>query len=418
MSSDQATPASSSSPGLALPARSRERKPSIVTLGAGLFSIEIKNDKSESKSFQALPKVMQDLHGKELEATYLDLSDPAKRQQKTLTHNDEVMSLSFSSDGESLVAGGEDCEVILWNIPDKTRLMEVKCGHPVKAVAYAPNGKHIAAGDEDGTITLWDITSKAEVATAQVNGSVLSMAISSSPDFLAVGTTDKVVTLFSLPGLDEIAVLNHDGDVRSLSFSPDGKTLAGGGGTDNMHGLMTKKSTENKMKTVIWQVDMVGDNCKHLGTIESNDVVHTVAFSPSGELLATGCEGRQISLLLVNKNFEKTGDLLCPAGVRSISWSPDSHFLASCGEDMQVSVWDLLTEKVIFQLPKAKDWLCAVAFSPARTKELWIASCGFGCKDVSLCPVSLCLLSEQPVTEDGAPRRRFSMGGCKPGILP
>ena len=71
----------------------------------------------------------------------------------------------------------------------------------------------------------------------------------------AVGTTHKEVFLFSIPSLDPIAELTHGGDVNSLSFSRDGKTLAGGGGTDDMHGLMTKKSnsgeTNHHMKVVL-----------------------------------------------------------------------------------------------------------------------------------------------------------------------
>jgi WD40 repeat protein len=399
---------------LTVPAgKADNRKKTIVTLGAGLFSITVKADKSgypPEHNFKHMPHIMRELHGEELESFYLDTSDPKLRQQVSLQHKDEVMSLAFSSDACKVVAGGEDKKVILWSIEDQKPLMEMKMDHSVRAVAYAPSELHIAGGDEDGTIVVWDCNTKEEAATAQVEGSVMSMAMSSRTDFLAVGTSAKTVTLYSVPQLEEIVSLHHDGDVRSLCFSPDGKMLAGGGGTDKMHGLMTHKDASHKMKSVLWQVDSIGDNCQHLGTIESDDIVHCVSFSPSGEVLATGGEGRTISLLLVRNNFEKTGDLTCPAGVRSISWSPDSHFLASGGEDMQVSVWDLLTEQVVFQLPKAKDWLCAVAFSPARTKELWIATCGFGSDAVDLFPVTMRLLTEQPLQADGAPKRRNSLG--------
>jgi WD40 repeat protein len=393
-----------------------------VSLGAGLFNISVSDTShTKFKERKALQNIMQDLHGKELEAFYLDMSDSCVRQLQSLPHEDEVMSLAFSPDGDYLLAGGEDCEFVMWDVAGKVRKMVYKVGNPIKAVAYSPDSRYLAAGDEDGSVMLWDTKSstsafwdsesKAAPSDTTVDGVVMSLAMSSSPDFLAVGTSAKMVVLLSLPDMEEIAHLVHDGDVRSLSFSPDGRTLAGGGGTDEMHGLMTKKLDSHKMKTVLWKVSTIGDDCSQLGTVLSDDIVHAVAFSPSGELLATGGEGKVISLLLVQKSFEQAGTLICPAGVRSISWSPDSHFLASGGEDMQISVWDLLTEQVIFQLPKAKDWLCAVAFSPARTRELWIASCGFGQNAVDLCPVSLKLLSEQPLQADGAPKRRNSVGG-------
>jgi len=343
----------------------------------------------------------------------LDISDAAKRQRVSLAHKDDVMTLAFSADGCSVVAGGEDGEVVLWNVQDATRLLEVKLRHAVRAVAFAPNDRHIVSGGEDGTVTVWDTTSKAEVADVQLEGVVMALAMTSSPDLLAVGTSAKSVTLFAVPSLTEIVTLSHDGEVRSLSFSPDGKMLAGGGGTDFHHGLMTKKLDASMMKTVVWQVASSGAGCCHLGTVACKDIVNTVSFSPSGELLASGGEGGVISLMLVKSNFKQTSELHCPAGVRSISWSPDSHYLASGGEDKQVSVWDLLTEQVIFQLPKAKDWLCSVAFSPARTKELWIGMCGFGSNAVELVPVSLCLVAEQPLQGDGSPKRRNSVGVSK-----
>merc|ERR1712159_262132 len=112
----------------------------------------------------------------------------------------------------------------------------------------------------------------------------------------AIGDTDKRVTVVAVEGLEEIAEMRFDGDVRSLSFSPCGTMLVGGGGNDNHHGLMTNKSQElHQMKTIVWKVAMEGENCAYLGTCSFTDIVHAVAFSPSGMWLAVGCENRAIS---------------------------------------------------------------------------------------------------------------------------
>lgn len=189
--------------------------------------------------------------------------------------------------------------------------------------------------------------------------------------------------------MEEIAELSHDGDVRSLSFSPDGRMLAGGGGNDDFGGLMTKKDQETgAMKTVLWQVAAKTDECKYLGAILFNDVVHAVAFSPSGKLLAVGGEDAAITVLLVDRDFEKASELRCLAGVRCLGWSSQSRFLASAGEDMQVTVWDVMAEEVVFQLPKAQDWYSGVAFHP---KDSWLASCGFSGNAVTLHPVDFAI---------------------------
>lgn len=66
---------------------------------------------------------------------------------------------------------------------------------------------------------------------------------------------------------------------------------------------------------------------------------------------------------------------------RCLAWSAESRFIASGGEDLCVFVWDLLSERIVLQLPRARDWLCSVAFSEDNK---WLACCGFGSSCVAL----------------------------------
>jgi WD40 repeat protein len=133
-----------------------------------------------------------------------------------------------------------------------------------------------------------------------------------------------------------------------------------------------------------------------MGNITFDNIVHAVSFSPSGKVLAVGGETNEIAMLMADDNFEKKSSLICSAGVMTLSWSPDSSFLASGGEDMQITVWSLRTDQVSFKLPKVRDWYCSVAFSPSMQ---WIATCGFGCKDVVLHPISFTVDSAAPESD-------------------
>lgn len=85
--------------------------------------------------------------------------------------------------------------------------------------------------------------------------------------FPAQGTTAAKVVLISARDLQRVIELRHDAHVNGLSFSPDGATLAVAAGTDNMCGLMTKKSAMRVMGTVIWGVSAVTADCKCLGAL-------------------------------------------------------------------------------------------------------------------------------------------------------
>jgi len=369
-----------------------QRRPSnaaVIDLGSNAsgFSIKVKNlgKKADEKTLHThiqRKTIADSLLG--LSFLSSDMSQDSTSKKLELLHEDEVMGIAWSPDGKFLISGGEDCCTVLWDVINNERVLEVRFQTAVKAVAYSPSGEYIAAGDEESFVYVWRTDTREQVGNANVDGAILSVALCSKPDLIAVGTTEKKVMLMTLPDFEEIADLRHDGHVHCLSFSPDSSILAGGGGTDDMHGLMTNKTDTHQMKTVVWSIGLEGSECKYLGQIAFPDIVRAAAFSPSGKLLAVGGESRHITMLVVHNDFEKASELPCPAGVNSLSWSNDSHYLASAGEDMQISVWDLIKETVMFQYPKIKDWYCAVAFSP--TYE-WIASCGFGAKEVTLYPI-------------------------------
>jgi len=323
----------------------------------------------------------------------------AKKETIHLKHDDDVLSLAFSSDGNCLVAGGEDSTLIVWRLDRNERLMEFSMESAISAVAFSRTGQHVVAGTMDSSVSSLHVPSARVMGQHAVEGQVLCVTIGSvSGELLAVGTTAKQVTLMTVPKLDVLAILWHEGHVRSLSFSSDGSMLAGGGGTDDMHGLMTRKPDGHAMQTVIWRLSGLAADITCIESIPCDDIVHAVKFSPCGRLLAVGSENKVLAIMVVVENFATGSEFVCPAGVRCIAWSPDSQYLASGGEDMQITVWDVCAEELAFQLPKVTDWYCALAFSPNGS---WLASCGFSNTDVTLHPVHLSKPEETPAkTQD------------------
>jgi WD40 repeat protein len=73
-------------------------------------------------------------------------------------HTDQVRSVTFSSDGTSLVSGSDDKTVKLWDV-QTGGVVKTFCGHTgsVLSVSIAFNHTTIASGSDDRTVCLWDI---------------------------------------------------------------------------------------------------------------------------------------------------------------------------------------------------------------------------------------------------------------------
>ncbi|MBO8152922.1 MAG: PQQ-binding-like beta-propeller repeat protein [Candidatus Marinimicrobia bacterium] len=112
----------------------------------------------------------------------------------------------------------------------------------------------------------------------------------------------------------------HSGEVRSVAFSPDGNLLASGSSD------RTVKVWDNSNGSLLW-------TGQHSGT------VYSVSFSPDGNLLASGSSDNTVKVW-----DSSNGSLLWTGqhsyAVSSVSFSPDGNLLASGSSDRTVKVWD------------------------------------------------------------------------------
>ena len=240
----------------------------------------------------------------------------------------------------------------------------------VQQTAFSPDGKLLAAAYGDGYVRLWNpVTGQPVGAPLPVDtgsgGSVLGVAFSPDGTLLATAGSDGTVRLWNPANRQAIgAPLPADpaGSVISMTFSPDGKLLA----TADTDGYLRLWDPATRQP--------VGARVRASTSSASRGIVNSVngvAFSPDGELLATGDQGGYVRLWNpATRQAVGTPFLAAPnGGVYWLAFSPDGT-LAAAGEDGTVRLWNPGTRQAIGAPLRAAPGpgggcgVCGVAFSP------------------------------------------------------
>jgi WD40 repeat protein len=288
----------------------------------------------------------------------------------TLTnHTDEVTSVAFSPDRQTLASSSRDETIILWDVASGEGRLTLR-GHAsrVESVAFSPDGQSLASAscgafDEEqsgrcvqGEIILWDVASGARQATLQGHTDlVTSVAFSPDGQTLASGSGsgDGSIILWEVTTRQSKTTLKgHTWNVSSVAFSPDGHTLASSGG------VLTEPG-----EIILWDLE----TRQRYANLEGHaSRVNSVAFSPDGQTLASGSVDDSIILWNVASGKPIGQPLAAHTSfVLSVSFSPDGKTLVSGDRNKTIILWDITTEaRVEEQLQGHIGSVNSVAFSP------------------------------------------------------
>ncbi len=138
----------------------------------------------------------------------------------------------------------------------------------------------------------------------------------------------------------------HSAPVYSVAFSPDGQMMATG-------------SWDTTVK--LWDVR----TRKQLRSLTGHTLfVNAIAFSPDGKLLASGSSDTSVKLWDVATGSELASLNEHTSAVTSLAFSPDGKLLASGGEDKKIRLWDVNERKAVGLLSGHTRDVYSVAFSP------------------------------------------------------
>jgi WD40 repeat protein len=319
----------------------------------------------------------------------LETEDLVVEPQVLRGHERGVWSVAFSPDDRWLATGSDDGSAGLWDVAASLAQRGVLRGHegPLTSVAFSPDSRWLATGSWDTTVRLWDVAASLALSDAQEpatdlqtatpmdavwvlrghESGVTSLAFSPDGRWLATGSDDSSVRLWDVsallaqkegqglnrgeqamdPAIEPIVLLRHGAGVTSVTFSPDGRWLATGSWDDIAR---------------LWDLAALDDKSAQAGDVtpEARELrghenpVTSVAFSPDGRWLATGGGGWDDTVrlwdleLLLNIEAEATPPVNevqvlrgHAAAISSVTFSPDSHWLATGSLDDTARLWDL-----------------------------------------------------------------------------
>lgn len=247
-----------------------------------------------------------------------------------------LWNVAVSSDGYLLAAVGQKGTVLLFDAESGELLKSFQGHEPDKGdvwgVAFHPDNKWLVTGGEDGQIIFWDLSDRKKIlrcSTEEVHrwsapAEVYGLALSPDGNLLASGGTDKnIITIWDVNTGDVLQILKgHEGNVFGLGFSPDGERLA---------------SASYDKTAIIWNLE----TGEPLHILKGHlDKVVRVAFHPNGGILATSSLDKSVRLWDVESG--EAIDILNGHGSKifGLAFFDSGRRLVSASHDRTLRIWD------------------------------------------------------------------------------
>jgi RNA polymerase sigma factor (sigma-70 family) len=279
----------------------------------------------------------------------------------------DVLSLVFSADGKKLASVKAGGVAIIWDVATgkavKTiggALGEVKEISSVLSVQFTPDGQTIVAGHEDKTVWLWMADGKVVTDNGEYSFKerleklqqpfVTGLAI--SPDGKSLILADEEMLSMADVATGKVLwkalwIIKISKDIRGgrIAFSPDGKLLA---------------SEDNERRVAVFDAS----TGKVVHSLESEKGTgQGVAFSPDGKLIATG-EDKAVNLWDVTTGKRVRSVQGRNGKVACVTFSPDGKMLVAGSADGVLRLHDVNGGSVVVTIHAHKAGISSVAFSP------------------------------------------------------
>ncbi len=258
-------------------------------------------------------------------------------------HEGEVFSCAYAPDGRTVLSGGWDGHLRLWDAADGSPLAAVPTGpKPLSFCGHTPDGRSWLSGSMEGQLTYWDaVTHQTQLSFMAHTRPISAVSYAADGLLLASASWDRLVMLRKAGKEREGRPLaGHQDIVAGCCFTPDGAWLL---------------SWSHDGTVRLWDVEL-GQAIRTLGGHE--DRVTAGAVSPDGQWAASGGRDGVLKLWDLTQHTEAAA---VPQGaeVRACFFLPDGESLLAADADGWVSLLAVPTMDVRDRLETGVALLCA-----------------------------------------------------------
>ncbi len=290
-------------------------------------------------------------------------------------HKDLIQSVRYSPDARRLAAGSYQF-VTVWNAP-VGRLERVLTGSPeaMKVVASTRDGKTLVTGGAEKAIRVWNLTDGKTLRTIPVTAEVTALALSEDETSLAIACVDGVVRVVGLAdGKERHAIKGHSGPVVGVTFLPGSKRVltAGADGTALVWSLPDQSGSKVNPTTI---------------DLGPKRPIRALASLPDGKTFLTGGDDATVRIVSI-EGKELRSFAIGVGPITAMAISPDLATVLVGSADGSARRHELISGKVVSTFGTHPGGVTDVGFSPKGDRvftsggrdgvKVWEAASGRG----------------------------------------
>jgi len=308
------------------------------------------------------------------------------RVASSLPHQDEVFSLAFSPDGQTIACGQSAGVITLWNARTFRVIRKIKSqSEAVSTIAFSPDGKTILGGTlgtlGPGEVMLWDRkTGKLKWRAAiertpsrdgpphphmySVGGISVLLVAYSSADKLISGSDDGYFRFWDVQKgkTTKVMKVGAEAEIWSFAASSNGRQLA---------------TSDRKGNIKLWNESSPAPVRVLASPIH---LVKAIALAPTGRFLAAGYEDGTVLLWNLTKGTLQRELRTTGQEVTAIDISSDGELLAVGNSKGEVLIYRTALGRIHQRMTERGGEITSISFSPPsrtvayaskRTVNIW-----------------------------------------------